>query len=247
MKSLRVSAVELDLTNQAEALGIIKNFLVTNHTNFVITPNAGQLQTYRKNKELREFLKTAQLRLIDGWPLALAATIAEGQKWPRVTGSDLLPKLLESLDPQTRVGVIGGANNSEIQVRLNALYPQLNLALVNNDQYLSDEQSAKKISELCRTYEINFLILALGHPKQELLASKLKKYPVDSLRVVLCFGASVDFLIGSQKRAPRLLQKIGLEWLYRLIKNPKRFLMRYSKAIWPSLILIISAMRMRFF
>jgi exopolysaccharide biosynthesis WecB/TagA/CpsF family protein len=91
------------------------------------------------------------------------------------------------------------------------------------------------------------LVLALGHPKQEVLAAYLKKYQVASLRVVLCFGASVDFLIGEQIRAPKFLQQIGLEWFYRLATNPKKFLKRYSQAVWPSLVLIVSAVRARFF
>jgi len=247
MKSLRISSVEIDLITPTEALEQIKSFLSSDKTNFVLTPNAGQLTTYRNDPDLRSFLSNSQLRLIDGWPLALAATIAEGKTCSRVTGSDLLPKLFENLAPDTRVGIIGGASRFETEAKLKALYPNLNLTLVNDEEFLTDDQNAKKISELCKKYQINLLVLGLGHPKQELLASKLVKYPVDSLKVVLCFGASVDFIIGKQKRAPKLLQKIGLEWFYRLITNPKRFLRRYLNAIWPSLVLITSALRIRFF
>lgn len=247
MKSLRISSVELDLTTQNEALETIKEFLLSDKTNFVLTPNAGQLATYRKNHELRTFLSNAQLRLIDGWPLAFAASLAEGKTWPRVTGSDLLPVLFQNLDPHTKVGIIGGSNRSEIEIKLKKLYPQLNLTLVNDEVFFDDEKSANRIIELCENNQINLLILALGHPKQELLAARLQKNSTSSLRAVLCFGASVDFLVGEQKRAPKSFQKIGLEWFYRLVKNPKKFASRYLLAIWPSIVLITSALRIRFF
>lgn len=247
MKSLRIGAVELDLTTQEEALDTIKGFLLSTNTNFVLTPNAGQLATYRKNNELRTFLSNAQLRLIDGWPLAFAASLAEGKTWPRVTGSNLLPKLLSNLDTNTKVGIIGGSNRLDIEGKLKTLYPKLNLPLVNDDIFFDDQQSVKRILDLCKNYEINLLILALGHPKQEFLASELQKNSVSSLRVVLCFGASIDFLVGKQKRAPKFLQKLGLEWFYRLITNPQKFTKRYLLAVWPSIVLIIGALRIRFF
>lgn len=247
MKSLRISVVELDLVTQAEALDEIENFLISNNTNFVLTPNAGHLTTYRKNQELRDFLSRAQLRLIDGWPLAFAASLAEAKKWPRVTGSDLLPKLFEILDTKTRVGIIGGSDQNQIKAKLNNLYPQLNLVLVNDEFFEESAESAKRIAQLCEENQINILVLSLGNPKQEVLAAYLKNHQVSSLRVVLCFGASVDFLIGEQIRAPKFLQQIGFEWFYRLVTNPKKFIKRYSRAIWPSLVLFVSAVRIRFF
>ena len=64
---------------------------------------------------------------------------------------------------------------------------------------------------------------------------------------VLCIGASIDFLIGDQKRAPKIFTNLGLEWFYRLISNPKKFFLRYLNAIWPSLKLIFKSFRMRKF
>jgi Teichoic acid biosynthesis proteins len=114
VKTIRISAVELDLLTPATALAQIKQFLQTPETKYVLTPNAGQLVTYRENLKLRNFLLNANLRLIDGWPLAVAVSLAEGKKWPRVTGSDLLPKLFRDLDNQVRVGIIGGTDGPSV-------------------------------------------------------------------------------------------------------------------------------------
>lgn len=247
MKTIRISAVELDLLSPATALVQIKHFLQTPETKYVLTPNAGQLASYRENLKLRNFLLNANLRLIDGWPLAVAVSLAEGKKWPRVTGSDLLPKLFRDLDNQVRVGIVGGTDGPSVLTQLKNKFPNLNLVLVNDEIWDENANNSKKIAELCEASNVELLILALGHPKQELLAEDLSKQKILGLKVVLCFGASVDFLVGSQKRAPEFLQKIGFEWLYRLLLNPKKFAKRYLLAIWPSLILLVSAIRIRFF
>ena len=247
MKTIRISAVELDLLTPATALVQIKQFLQTPETKYVLTPNAGQLVSYRENLKLRNFLLNANLRLIDGWPLAVAVSLAEGKRWPRVTGSDLLPKLFRDLDNQVRVGIIGGTDGPSVLTQLKNKFPNLNLVLVNDEIWDENANNSKKIAELCEASNVELLILALGHPKQELLAEDLSKQKILGLKLVLCFGASVDFLVGSQKRAPEFLQKIGFEWLYRLLLNPKKFAKRYLLAIWPSLILLVSAIRIRFF
>lgn len=247
MKSIRIGSVELDLLTQVEALKKIDEFLVDPELNFVLTPNAGQLATYKKNNYLREFLTRSNLRLIDGWPLALAVSLAEGKKWPRVTGSDLLPKVFSNLSNEVRVGIIGGNDKNLTRDRLKKTYPNLNLVLVDDSIWNADQKAADQIALLCEENRVTLLVLALGHPKQELIASYLSQGKFHYLRVVLCFGASVDFLVGSQLRAPKMLRTLGLEWFYRLLTNPQKFAKRYLTAIWPSLVLIITALRRRFF
>ncbi len=247
MKSLRISSVELTIADQGEVFKKIFEFLSTPVTKFVVTPNAGQLRSYRNNQSLREFLRAADLKLIDGWPLAVAASIVEGRKISRVTGSDLLPEIFKNLTHDTRVGIIGGSDANLITNSLNAKYPNLNLVLVNDAIWQASEQAAENIEKLCVDNNLAILILALGHPKQEILAKYLSQKNISSLSLVLCFGASVDFIVGLQKRAPKFIQKIGLEWFYRLVLNPKRFMNRYIAALWPAIVLIISAIRLRFF
>jgi len=246
MKTLRISSVELDLINQNAALNEIFQYMDSPQTKFVITPNAGQLASYRKSSRLRKFLAAADLRLIDGWPLAVGATIAEGKIYSRVTGSDLLPEIFKIIDNNIRVGIVGGNNSELTKNQLITSYQNLNLVLVNDEIWIDSTEDAVRLKNLCELHQVQVLILALGHPKQELLASRLIENPVENLSLVLCFGASVDFLVGTQTRAPKIYQKIGLEWAYRLFTNPKKFFKRYLLAIWPSIVLLISAVRIRF-
>ena len=245
MKTLRISSVELDLIDKNIALEKIFQFINSTKTKFVITPNAGQLASYRKNSQLRKFLAAADLRLMDGWPLAVGATIAEGKRYPRVTGSDLLPEIFKNINSDVRVGIIGGSNSELTKKQLTAGYQNLNLVLVNDEIWIDSTEDAERLKNLCELNQVQVLILALGHPKQELLASRLIENPVANLALVLCFGASVDFLVGTQTRAPKIYQKMVLEWLYRLLTNPKKFFKRYLLAIWPSIVLLISAVRIR--
>jgi len=245
MKTLRISSVELDLIDKNIALEKIFQFINSTKTKFVITPNAGQLASYRKSSQLRKFLAATDLRLMDGWPLAVGATIAEGKHYPRVTGSDLLPEIFQFIDSNVRVGIIGGSDSELIKKQLTNKYKNLNLVLVDDDTWLNSAEDAERLKNLCELHQVQVLILALGHPKQELLASHLVENPVKNLSLVLCFGASVDFIVGTQTRAPKLFQKMGLEWLYRLLTNPKKFFKRYLLAIWPSIVLLVSAVRIR--
>jgi exopolysaccharide biosynthesis WecB/TagA/CpsF family protein len=93
------------------------------------------------------------------------------------------------------------------------------------------------------------VLLCLGHSKQELLAKELKNYDWAGSRPdwIMCVGATIDFLTGEQKRAPKAFQKIGLEWFYRLVTNPKKFTQRYLNAVIPSLKLIFKSFRIRKF
>jgi exopolysaccharide biosynthesis WecB/TagA/CpsF family protein len=81
------------------------------------------------------------------------------------------------------------------------------------------------------------------------LANELKTYDWVGSRPdwILCVGASIDFIVGEQKRAPKIFTRLGLEWFYRLVKNPKKFFLRYLTAVWPSLKLVIRSFSMRRF
>ena len=91
--------------------------------------------------------------------------------------------------------------------------------------------------------------MCLGHPKQELLAKELKNYDWAGARPdwIMCVGATIEFLTGEQKRAPKAFQVLGLEWIFRLLTNPRKFFNRYSSAVIPATRLIIKSFGMRKF
>jgi N-acetylglucosaminyldiphosphoundecaprenol N-acetyl-beta-D-mannosaminyltransferase len=250
MTKVNLGSLKVDALSQEEVITQIKSKLLKSvEPNIMVTPNAGHLTNILDNPELSEIYSTAELSLIDGWPIAVATKNASKLKITRVTGSDLLPELFSQLTKDVRVGIIGGNDESLIRQSLESRFPDLNIQIIDTSQWTNSVYDIRRLRELVQYNALSIVLLCLGHPKQELLAKELKNYDWAGSRPdwIMCVGATIDFLIGEQKRAPKAFQKIGLEWFYRLVTNPKKFTQRYLKAVIPSLKLIFKSFRMRKF
>ena len=250
MTKINLGNFKVDALSQEEVLTQINiKLLKSVKPSILVTPNAGHLTNIFDNPELSEIYSTAELSLIDGWPIAVAAKSASKLKITRVTGSDLLPELFTHLTKDVRVGIIGGNNELLIRQSLESRFPELNIQVIDTSQWTNSVYDIRRLRELVQYNALSIVVLCLGHPKQELLAKELKNYDWAGSRPdwIMCVGATIDFLTGEQKRAPKFFQKIGLEWFFRLVINPKKFSQRYLKAVIPSLKLIIKSFGMRKF
>jgi N-acetylglucosaminyldiphosphoundecaprenol N-acetyl-beta-D-mannosaminyltransferase len=250
MTKINLGSFKVDALSKEEVINQIKSKILKSvKPNILVTPNAGHLTNIFDNPELSQIYSTAELSLIDGWPIAVAAKNASKLKITRVTGSDLLPELLTQLTNEVRVGIIGGNNESLIRQSLQTRFPELNIQIIDTSQWTNSVYDIRRLRELVQYNALSIVLLCLGHPKQELLAKELKNYDWAGSRPdwIMCVGATIDFLIGEQKRAPKMFQKIGLEWFFRLITNPKKFTQRYLSAVIPSLRLILKSFGMRKF
>ena len=250
MTKINLGALKVDAITQEEAITLIKNQLLkSSKPNILVTPNAGHLVNISANTELSNIYSTADLSLIDGWPIAIAAGKASKTKVSRVTGSDLLPELFAQLSKDIRIGIIGGNDEALIRQTLESKFPNLNIQIIDTSQWSNSVYDVRRLRELVQYNALSIVLLCLGHPKQELLANELRNYDWAGSRPdwIMCVGATIDFLTGQQNRAPKIFQKVGLEWFYRLITNPGKFSERYLKAIIPSIKLIANSLRMRKF
>ena len=250
MTKVNLGSLKVDALSQEEVITQIKSKILKSvEPNIMVTPNAGHLTNIFDNPELSEIYSTAELSLIDGWPIAVAAKNAAKMKITRVTGSDLLPELFTQLTKDVRVGIVGGNNELLIRQSLEYRFPELNIQIIDTSQWTNSVYDIRRLRELVQYNALSIVLLCLGHPKQELLAKELKNYDWAGSRPdwIMCVGATIDFLTGEQKRAPKVFQKIGLEWFFRLITNPKKFTQRYLNAGIPSLKLIIKSFGMRKF
>jgi N-acetylglucosaminyldiphosphoundecaprenol N-acetyl-beta-D-mannosaminyltransferase len=250
MTKINLGNFKVDALSQKEVMTQINvKLLKSVKPSILVTPNAGHLTNIFNNSELSEIYSTAELSLIDGWPIAVAAKNASKLKITRVTGSDLLPELFTHLTKDVRVGIIGGNNEFLIRQSLESKFPELNIQVIDTSQWTNSVYDIRRLRELVQYNALSIVLLCLGHPKQELLAKELKNYDWAGSRPdwIMCVGATIDFLTGEQKRAPRFFQKIGLEWFFRLVTNPKKFIQRYLNAVFPSLKLIIKSFGMRKF
>jgi N-acetylglucosaminyldiphosphoundecaprenol N-acetyl-beta-D-mannosaminyltransferase len=228
MTKINLGSFKVDALSKEEVITQIKSKILKSvEPNILVTPNAGHLTNIFDNPELSEIYSTAELSLIDGWPIAVAAKNASKLKITRVTGSDLLPELFSQLTK----------------------FPELNIQVIDTSQWTNSVYDIRRLRELVQYNALSIVLLCLGHPKQEMLAKELRNYDWAGSRPdwIMCVGATIDFLTGEQKRAPKVFQKIGLEWFFRLVTNPKKFTRRYLNSVIPSLKLIFKSFGMRKF
>ena len=250
MTKINLGSFKVDALSKEEVITQIKSKILKSvEPNILVTPNAGHLTNIFDNPKLSEIYSTAELSLIDGWPIAVATKNASKLNITRVTGSDLLPELFSQLTKDVRVGIIGGSNESLIRQSLESKFPDLNIQIIDTSQWTNSVYDIRRLRELVQYNALSIVLLCLGHPKQELLAKELKNYDWAGSRPdwIMCIGATIDFLTGEQKCAPKVFQKIGLEWFFRLITNPKKFIQRYLNAVIPSLKLIFKSFIIRKF
>ena len=248
MTRLNLGNFNVDVLGQDETITEIKKELLKSSTpHILVTPNAGHLKSIANNKEIAEIYLNADLSLIDGWPIAVAAKNASGIKAQRVTGSDLLPRLFSELTKDIRIGIIGGDHDFKIRQGLESKYPNINIQIIDTSQWSTSVYDIRRLRELVQHNALSIVLLCLGHPKQELLAQELKNYDWAGARPdwIMCVGATIDFLTGEQKRAPKAFQVLGLEWIFRLLTDPRKFFSRYFSAITPAIRLILKSFGMR--
>lgn len=170
------------------------------------------------------------LMLADGAPIVARARLKTRQNWPRITGADLLPMVLEqAAGTGHRVGFLGGLPQVHDRLRavLHERYPGLAVSgLWAPDRAdLIDPDRSDALAGDIAAADTDVLVVGLGKPLQELWIARHGL--TAGARVLLAFGASADFLAGAATRAPEWMQRCGLEWSYRLSREPRRMARRY--------------------
>jgi len=194
---------------------------------YVVTPNVDHLIRFCDDASFRELYDSAGYLLLDSRFLAYLLRVVAGLKLPVCPGSDLTARLFgEVIRPDDKVVIVGG---SEEQARtLCREYGLRGLRHFNPPMGFINDPAA--VDECLRFIEgespFRFCLFAVGSPQQELLARAVQTRG-RARGLGLCVGASINFLTGSERRAPRWMQRSGLEWLYRLINDPGRLAGRY--------------------
>ncbi|MDI2033931.1 WecB/TagA/CpsF family glycosyltransferase [Paenarthrobacter nitroguajacolicus] len=170
------------------------------------------------------------LTLIDGAPLATEARRLTSEKWPRLAGSDLINPILEGAARQgLRVGFLGGSEKAQelIAGKLAAERPELGVAgwWAPARATLGDAAASRELAGKIREAAPDILVVGLGKPRQELWIAEYGH--LTGAKVLLAFGAVVDFLAGNIRRAPVWASSHGLEWAWRLMLEPRRLARRY--------------------
>ena len=219
MNRIDVLGVEFDDLTMDEAVERALGLIEERRAAYACTPNPEIVMAARENASLAAALKDAALVLADGVGITKAAQMLRTPLKGRVPGIDFAQALMARLAERggsvylfgAKPGVAGAAAE-----KLSEAFPGIVIA-GTDDGYFTDD---KPIIERINAAAPDFLMVCLGSPKQELwMAERAGKI---SCGLMAGLGGSLDVLAGNVQRAPETWRKLGLEWLYRVIKEPKR-------------------------
>lgn len=170
------------------------------------------------------------LTLIDGAPLVSEARRITHRAWPRLAGSDLVGPLLDEAERRgLRVGFLGGTEEAQQLIRRKFAVERPGLTVAGwwapERPVLGDKAASMQLAADIAASATDVLVVGLGKPRQELWIAEYGN--VTGAKVLLAFGAVVDFLAGRVRRAPAWVSTHGLEWAWRLMLEPRRLARRY--------------------
>ena len=201
----------------------------------VVTPNLDFMYNVSRDRELRRLVCESDLVIADGMPAVWLSRLLGPRLKERVTGSDLTPALLKVCAEQGfSVFAIGGAPGvaEKALERMRSQHPGLKIAgTLSPPMGPFEKMDLQAIGRCVREASPHLILVAMGMGKQEKLMHWLRVNTDAPL--MMGVGGSLDFLAGVQTRAPRWVQRLGLEWVWRLGTDPKRFIGRYYKdGVW---------------
>ncbi|ASN20410.1 WecB/TagA/CpsF family glycosyltransferase [Arthrobacter sp. YN] len=170
------------------------------------------------------------LTLLDGAPLVAEAARVTGHAWPRLAGSDVVEPLLDEAERRgLRVGFLGGSPQAQELIRKRFARERSGLTVAGwwapERPVLADVNASRLLAADIADAGVDVLVVGLGKPRQELWICEYGQ--LTGAKVLLAFGAVVDFLAGRIRRAPVWVSTHGLEWGWRLMLEPRRLARRY--------------------
>lgn len=199
----------------------------TDRYSYAVTPNTDHLIRYCDDPSFRELYRTAGFVLLDSRFLAYVLRAIYGVRLPTCPGSDVTSTLFERVIAKDDKVIVIGSTEAQAATLVDR-YGLRTLRHLNPAMGFINDPAA--VEECLRFIEsespFRFCLLAVGCPQQEFLARALLNRG-RARGLALCVGASINFLTGGEKRAPKWMQDGGVEWLYRLLRNPSRLARRY--------------------
>ncbi len=227
----KILGYDVDLFDFDQAIDYVVKMSDTQSTQ-TITLNPEMIELGEKNPEFSEILKKADLIIPDGFGVKLALKIY-GISQERIPGIEFAGRLVEHCAKNSLPVALIGAKEETVQVaalKLKEKNEGLNVVYVRNG-YFSEQEERAVVDEI-KSKNPKLVLVALGVPKQEIFIKKYKNEFSNTIFVGV--GGSFDVWSGNVKRAPKVFRQLGLEWFWRLIKEPSRF-----KRMFPTLPLFL--------
>ena len=230
MNVVRICGIDVYAISLEETLSSIRGFVEKKMPVFIVTPNVDHLVKLQNDDQFRNIYENASLVLPDGMPLLWASRFLGTPLKEKISGSDLFSKLCDvAVDKEYRLFFLGGTPGDAEKAKISLVRknPGINITGVYAPPYnfFNDENENVKIVNMIKEAKPDILFVGFGAPLQERWMHRYHKEV--NVPVSIGIGISFSFEAGTVKRAPVLMQNIGLEWLWRVMQEPKRLWKRY--------------------
>ncbi|MFC1517983.1 WecB/TagA/CpsF family glycosyltransferase [Candidatus Margulisiibacteriota bacterium] len=233
MNTVEMFGMKINKLNIEDAVQEIVRRAGLAEKTYLVTPNVDHVLRYQADQKFRKVYKSAGLVLADGYPVVWASRLLRKPLPERVAGSDLLGKICAAGQGKMSVFFLGGSRKTPEKLvnKFQEKYPRLKIAGAYSPpkKELRDTVGVKKIVKLINDSGADLLFVGLGSPKQEYFI--YDNWQELNVKLAMGVGIALDYSAGLMPRAPVWLRNIGLEWLYRLIREPFRLFWRYFKAL----------------
>ena len=224
---MKFSQIEITTKLPVEVLSEVRGFLAGTSAKTIFTPNPEMIVATRRDVEYASVLNRSDINIADGFGL----TILTRGHLPRYPGIDLVKDILEiANEKSSKIFLLGTGNQKTLDVavaKIKEKYPRVIISGTNigprfdlSRKIIDESADEEAINQIIMTAP-EIIFVAFGHGKQEKWIIEHKKdFP--SVRIMMGVGGAIDMIAGVQRRAPCFLRRIGLEWLWRLLREPKR-------------------------
>ena len=213
-----------------ETIEAIEHMIHKDGKSYVVAINVDVVMKIENDPYLKKIVDNADMVLVDGKPLVWISKWYNRPLKAKISGSDLVPILCDVASKKGyTIFIIGGKDGiaAQAKTRLENRYPNIRIVGTYAPPFgfEKDVDELNHINQIISDAKPDLLITCFGCPKQEKwIYENISKY---NAKVSICAGATVDFLAGNVKRAPRWMSEHGLEWFYRFLQEPKRMFKRY--------------------
>jgi exopolysaccharide biosynthesis WecB/TagA/CpsF family protein len=236
-ETVKILDVEIDNLSKQEFLSKLSHGVV-------FTPNVDHLMKLQHDPEFMAAYQQADYRVCDSQVLIYAAKFLGKPIKAKISGSDLFPMFCEHHKDnlQTQIFLLGGAAGiaKQAQQRINDRIGRNIIVAAHSPSFgfEKNQQECQFIVDLINRSPANVLVVGVGAPKQEIWISRYRSL-LPNINIFLAVGAAIDFEAGNKPRAPKVMSDLGIEWLYRLLTEPRRLWKRYLVDDLPFLTLIL--------
>lgn len=219
--------VLVDALNAEEAISYCSDSLEKNEQRRIFFVNAHCYNVACSNEHYRGIINRADLLLNDGIGIKIASLLASVRLKANMNGTDLIPRLLESVAADRYpVYLLGGRPGIADKAAecLSRRFPSLKIAGAHHG-FLREEETSDLLDEINRS-GARILIAGMGVPLQEIWIEEHRKH-LPEVHLLIAGGAILDFMAGHVRRAPCWMRRVGAEWVFRLLQEPRRLAGRY--------------------